>query len=195
MIKRYAFLKGVVFEHPTGRWVDYADYAILLSQHRRNHKQYMSMVSVLEAARKVSWFVKYNEYPGFPSEKLGELTNLLDTQDTAIRMYDKVLEQLKVLRPDIACYRKAADDRFDAVFELERKDKRIADLKAALQALKDGLYTDGHGHMYIHVTPELMGRVETLEQQDQVTCEAHGLFPCRECGTKHFPGCQCSFCR
>ena len=26
-------------------------------------------------------------------------------------------------------------------------------------------------------------------------CEPHGRFPCRDCGTVHFEGCQCVFCR
>lgn len=26
-------------------------------------------------------------------------------------------------------------------------------------------------------------------------CVEHGQFPCRKCGTKHFKGCQCGFCR
>lgn len=25
-------------------------------------------------------------------------------------------------------------------------------------------------------------------------CTAHGCWPCRECGTSHFAGCQCDFC-
>ena len=27
------------------------------------------------------------------------------------------------------------------------------------------------------------------------TCEPHGKWPCRKCGTKHYPDCQCSFCK
>ena len=35
-----------------------------------------------------------------------------------------------------------------------------------------------------------------LKQPNQFpTCKPHGKFPCRECGVKHFEGCQCAFCR
>jgi len=26
-------------------------------------------------------------------------------------------------------------------------------------------------------------------------CKAHRVWPCRKCGTKHYEGCQCSFCK
>jgi hypothetical protein len=26
-------------------------------------------------------------------------------------------------------------------------------------------------------------------------CEKHQRWPCKECGTAHFPGCQCFYCR
>lgn len=32
-------------------------------------------------------------------------------------------------------------------------------------------------------------------QPAQELCTAHKRFPCRECGTTHFDGCQCGFCK
>ena len=32
-------------------------------------------------------------------------------------------------------------------------------------------------------------------QEDWPLCQPHKKWPCRECGTKHFEGCQCAFCR
>ena len=37
-------------------------------------------------------------------------------------------------------------------------------------------------------------KVCIVHKRDFKTCEPHGVFPCRECGTKHYDGCRCTFC-
>ena len=39
-----------------------------------------------------------------------------------------------------------------------------------------------------------IARAASVDSRPKRTCEPHGRFPCRKCGTKHFDGCQCSYC-
>jgi hypothetical protein len=37
--------------------------------------------------------------------------------------------------------------------------------------------------------------VKIVWEDDPSPCKPHRRFPCKICGTQHFEGCQCAFCR
>jgi len=101
---------------------------------------------------------------------------------------EKIKRQIEELR---ALEKKNISLKAAAIVEREwRRRKTVPNCPHCQEAI---FPNDGFGRTAVDKTTALERR--RFRASTNPTCKAHGRFPCRECGTKHYEGCSCAFCK
>lgn len=134
-------------------------------------------------------------------------------------LFERIKPYLESLHPNSAWRNriiKAEIEKFQQrLAEAEAKAKIVDAMKAYDEADADAEFEPPHPifrlaeerDAFMFECVQLRARCGELEkmlrlmaalatpQPAQELCTAHKRFPCRECGTTHFDGCQCGFCK